>query len=96
MKDRGLQLGQEKRLPLVGVTRGWNVRWGRASFLQFFFFLAAYRGEDASGQGHEPLYYFWNLQKQGGWDGPWRRVELQIVSSKVSDQALRINRWIDR
>lgn len=28
--------------------------------------------------------------------GPWRRVELQIVSSKVSDQALRHNRWIDR
>jgi hypothetical protein len=67
MKDRGLQLGREKRLPLVGVTRGWNVRWGRASFLQFFIFLA-YRGEDASGQGHGPLYYFWILQKQGGWD----------------------------
>jgi hypothetical protein len=67
MKDRELLLGRERRQPLVGGTGIWNVRWGRAAFLQFFFFLA-YRGEDASGQGHEPLYYFCILQKQGGWE----------------------------
>jgi hypothetical protein len=55
MKNRELLLGREKEAGFMGVTRISNVRWGSCLLVCSFFFFLAYRGEDASRQGHEPL-----------------------------------------
>jgi hypothetical protein len=73
----------------VGSTGRWNVPWGRAFPLMFFFLGVS--GRRCELQGHEPLYYFWMLQKQGGWENGAEFV-LQVVSNQVSDQVSRNNR----